>query len=180
MAETCGLFRFAVIKPEYWWITSYLLHTIFFPFTELCCSDWGKCDNPYCLIVFVVLIHMHCLHEKCRYLSSWHVRCGTSRPTYANERNAQYAHMTEKSSNQAYMPKSPFSKILALEYSSNTYDRHATEIHVANTWLKGRSADYTWPQVLQWLNSTENHSTLYVLIGVSPPWNYASFLWRTY
>jgi len=114
-------------------------------------------------------------------MTSWHVRCGTSRPTYANERNVQDMHMTlEKSRNQAYVQKSPFIKTLSLEYSSNTCDRHATEIYVANTWVKGRSAYNTWPQVLQWLNSTENHSTLYVLIGVSPPWNYASFLWRTY
>jgi hypothetical protein len=49
----------------------------------------------------------------------------------------------EKSRNQAYMQKAPFSKILALEYSLNTCDRHTTEIYVANTWLKGRSADYT-------------------------------------
>ena len=141
---------------------------------------WGKCDSLYCLIVFVVLIHMHCLCDKCWYLSSY-VRCGTSRPTYANERTAQDMHMTlENQETKLICRNHHLVRFLhwSIPQMRFTCDRHGTEIYAANTWFKGRSADYTWPQVLQWLNSTENHSTFYVLIGVSPPWSYASFLRR--
>lgn len=105
---------------------------------------------------------MHCLHDKCWYPSSWHVRCDTSRPTYANERTAQDMHMTfENQETKLTCRNHHLVRFLhwSIPQMRCTCDRHPTELHVANTWLKGRGADYTWPQVLQWLNSTENHGT---------------------
>ena len=116
---------------------------------------WGKCDKTDCLIVFVVLKHLHCLHDKCWYLSSQHVRCGKSRPTYG--RTAQDMQMMAdanyiwKLRKQAYIQKSPFNKIPALEYSSD-------EIYLWQTCYRTVCCKHLVERQECWLYLTSGHA----------------------